>query len=235
MRTTLNAIESALRSSWDDDTTFASPEYLARGDGRASRGQCGPTALVVQELLGGDLVVADVEHAGRRNGVHYWNVTAAGVELDLTADQFTPDERLVDPRRVTGRRNVDSPGERAFGLLRDRVAAVLRRPAAPGSTSTRARPRVVCLCGSLRFPDQFTAERRRLTARGVVVLSPEDVEGELTPARRRDLGELHLRRIDLADEVRVVGARGAEGEATRREIAYARERGLVVSWSDFDG
>lgn len=133
MRTTLNALEAAVRSSWDDDTTFASPEYLARSDGRPSRGQCGPTALVLQELLGGDLVVADVEHAGRRVGVHYWNVTAGGVELDLTADQFTADERLVDVRRVTVARNVDSPGERPFRLLRDRVqpCCVGRQEGAP--------------------------------------------------------------------------------------------------------
>ena len=83
---TLNAIEVAVRTSWGPDTTFASADYMARGSGQPSRGQCGTTALVLQGLLGGDLMVADVEFEGRVDGVHYWNVTEGGVEVDLTRD-----------------------------------------------------------------------------------------------------------------------------------------------------
>ncbi|SKC61058.1 hypothetical protein SAMN04324258_2028 [Krasilnikoviella flava] len=88
---------------------------------------------------------------------------------------------------------------------------------------------MVCLCGSLRFQSLFESERRRLTSRGVIVLGPEPIDEELTPPRREALGELHLRRIDMADEVRVVSEGGYVGEATRREIAYAREKGKVLS------
>ncbi|MGO2558892.1 MAG: hypothetical protein ACTH8S_11670, partial [Brachybacterium sp.] len=42
----------------------------------------------------------------------------------------------------------------------------------------------------------------------MIVLAPEASSGELTPARREALGELHLRRIDLSDEVRVVSEGG---------------------------
>ncbi|AEE47870.1 hypothetical protein [Cellulomonas fimi] len=92
------------------------------------------------------------------------------------------------------------------------------------------RPRVVCLCGSLRFRDLFASERRRLTSLGVIVLGPEEVDDDLTPARRAALGELHLRRIDLADEVRVVSDGGYVGASTRREVAYARQAGKAVTW-----
>lgn len=44
---------------------------------------------------------------------------------------------------------------------------------------------------------------------------------ELDPLLFRALGELHVRRIDLADEVRIVNRGGYIGEATRRGIAYA--------------
>ncbi|WP_134765992.1 hypothetical protein [Nocardioides sp. 1609] len=121
MRTlTLSDIEQALRASWDAKTQFATADYLARGAGRASRGQCGTTALVVQELLGGDLMVADLEHAGQVVGVHYWNVTSGGVEVDLTRDQLLDDESLVDVRRVVMPRSA-SAGERPFQVLRERV------------------------------------------------------------------------------------------------------------------
>ena len=90
-------------------------------------------------------------------------------------------------------------------------------------------PRVVCLCGSLRFRDLLLSERRRLTALGMIVLAPEETGEELTPSTRAALGELHLRRIDLADEVRVVSAGGYIGPATQREIEYAREKRKVIS------
>jgi hypothetical protein len=122
---TLSEIEAAVRSCWGPDTAFATRDYLARGTGQPSRGQCGTTALVIQELLGGDLMVADVEYDGRVEGVHYWNVTPGGVELDLTRDQFTPGESLVNQRRVATGRSSSSAGEQPFRLLKERVTAAL--------------------------------------------------------------------------------------------------------------
>jgi hypothetical protein len=83
---------------------------------------------VIRELLGGDLMVADVAYDGRVEGVHYWNVTTGGVELDLTRDQFTPGESLINQRRVDGERNSSSSGEQPFRTLQERVIAVLSRP-----------------------------------------------------------------------------------------------------------
>jgi hypothetical protein len=122
---TLGEIEAAVRSSWGPDTSFASADYMARGGEQPSRGQCGTTALVLQTLLGGDLMVADVEYEGQVEGVHYWNVTPGGVELDLTRDQFTPDESLTNQRRVTTGRCTSAAGEQPFQLLRHRVTAAL--------------------------------------------------------------------------------------------------------------
>lgn len=44
------------------------------------------------------------------------------------------------------------------------------------------------------------------------------------------LDELHLRKIDLADEVLVVSECGYVGESTSREVAYAAEAGKKVRW-----
>ncbi len=122
---TLSEIEAAVRSSWGPDTCYATDDYLARGRERPSRGQCGTTALVLQSLLGGDLMVADVVYEGRVEGVHYWNVTAGGLELDLTRDQFAAGESLANQRRITTERSATSAGEPAFQLLHARVTAAL--------------------------------------------------------------------------------------------------------------
>lgn len=93
------------------------------------------------------------------------------------------------------------------------------------------RPRIVCLCGSLRFGRELAAERTRLTLDLAIVLAPEATEVSVPdPALLRSLGELHLRRIDLADEVRIVNPSGYIGEATRREIAYADSLGKRVTY-----
>ena len=94
------------------------------------------------------------------------------------------------------------------------------------------RPPVVCLCGSLRFMDLFDREKRRLTALGVIVLAPEPIDTVPTSIERATLGELHLRRIDLADEVRVVAMDGYVGATTKQEIAYARRLGKHVTSID---
>ena len=100
------------------------------------------------------------------------------------------------------------------------------------SDSPVARPRIVCLCGSLRFVRELAAERMRLTLDLAIVVAPEATEVSVAdPSLVRALGELHLRRIDLADEVRVVNPGGYVGEATRREIAYARSSGKPVTFS----
>lgn len=71
---TLYQLEQALRSSWGADTTCLNAKGLERWHrGNPAHGQCGPTALVVQDLLGGDLLVAGVSGGDEEDEVHYWN------------------------------------------------------------------------------------------------------------------------------------------------------------------
>ena len=96
-------------------------------------------------------------------------------------------------------------------------------------------PWIVCLCGSTRFRTQFTDENRRLTLAGKIVLSVGFFRGdhEIGDEEKSRLDELHLRKIDLADEVRVINAGKYVGDSTRREIEYALNRGKLVTW--FEG
>ena len=49
-----------------------------------SRGQCDATALVIEGICGGEILVANVVGYGN----HYYNRLPDGTEIDLTADQF---------------------------------------------------------------------------------------------------------------------------------------------------
>lgn len=83
------------------------------------------TALVVQDLLGGDLILGEVRVDEVRTGYHWWNRLPDGTEVDLTADQFFPGEVVVDGRVV--HRPPDAPRRcrEQYELLRGRVLAAL--------------------------------------------------------------------------------------------------------------
>ena len=107
--------------------------------------------------------------------------------------------------------------------------------AAPPATGDAAavRPEVVCLCGSTRFIDTFSEQYGRLTDEGKIVLTVGRVvpqsEQALGSPRKAALDVLHLRKIDLADRVLVLNVGGYVGPSTRREIAYAKERGKPIN------
>jgi hypothetical protein len=94
------------------------------------------------------------------------------------------------------------------------------------------RPTIVCLCGSTRFKQAFEQANRRLTLEGKIVLSVgmfgHDEGLDMDGPAKASLDELHLRKIDLADEVLVLNPGGYIGISTQREINYAMVTGKVI-------
>lgn len=121
----LGELEAAIRESWSAET--ATPEERERWSAaNPAFDQCGVTALVVNDLLGGDLVRGEVHLDGTRIDYHWWNVLGGGVEVDLTREQFRAGEQIVDP--VVIARPPDDELRRLRGeyaLLRGRVWAKL--------------------------------------------------------------------------------------------------------------
>lgn len=93
-------------------------------------------------------------------------------------------------------------------------------------------PTIVCLCGSTRFVNAFRDALRNETLAGKIVLSVGllgHAEGlDMNGLVKKALDELHLRKIDLADEVLILNVGGYVGESTRRELEYARKYGKTV-------
>lgn len=102
-------------------------------------------------------------------------------------------------------------------------------------------PKVVVLCGSSRFCDimavcAWLLERDEgAITMGLHTLPVwyclEEIPDHLAEHEgvADKLDALHLRKIDLADEVFVVDAAGGYiGDSTRNEIRYATERGLPI-------
>ena len=94
---------------------------------------------------------------------------------------------------------------------------------------------VVCLCGSTRFRAEIVEANRLFTLEGHIVLAPGVFghDGDpITDDEKAKLDALHLRKIDMAEQVIVIAPGGYIGESTRREIVYAESTGKpVIIWN----
>ena len=94
--------------------------------------------------------------------------------------------------------------------------------------------RIITLCGSTRFKEEYEKANRDLTLAGNIVISVglfgHADKFPLTPEQKAGLDEIHLRKIDLSDEVFVVNPGGYIGNSTMREINYAVLHGKTVRY-----
>jgi hypothetical protein len=119
-------IEQAIRQSWSADT--CPPEGRCRWNpANPSWGQCGVTAMVLHDLLGGELLRGEVTADGEFCDYHWWNRLATGIEIDLTRDQFSPPHVISSGVPVTRTPPTTWRRLRAeYELLRTRVLANLQ-------------------------------------------------------------------------------------------------------------
>jgi len=102
--------------------------------------------------------------------------------------------------------------------------------------------KVITLCGSTRFKDEFMEAQKRLTLEGNIVISVglfghsgdnevwENMdEGTLTRTKQM-LDDMHKRKIDMADEIYVINVGGYIGTSTKSEIEYAKATGKTVRY-----
>jgi hypothetical protein len=126
---TLRRLEAAIRASWGQDTCDESDQERWT-EQNPSTGQCVATAYVVNDLLGGKLLGAEVHHPdGTLQGHHYWNLFNDGVEIDLTAEQFCHGEVVQSPDVMERIHDVPEPGAEHYLRLKARVFAKLAEQA----------------------------------------------------------------------------------------------------------
>ena len=95
--------------------------------------------------------------------------------------------------------------------------------------------KVITLCGSTKFRDEFIAAQKKLTLEGNIVISvglfghsgDDEVWSEETKIM---LDDMHKRKIDMADEIFVINVGGYIGESTKSEIEYAIKSNKAVKY-----
>jgi hypothetical protein len=97
--------------------------------------------------------------------------------------------------------------------------------------------KIITLCGSTKFRDDFIAEQKRLTLAGNIVISVglfgHSGDNEVWSENTKEmLDDMHLRKIDLADEIFVINRDGYIGNSTKGEISYAIQSGKPVRYME---
>jgi hypothetical protein len=102
-------------------------------------------------------------------------------------------------------------------------------------------PTIVTLCGSTKFGDQFAKSQLDETLRGNIVLTigcnmrtDQEIFKDFTELELRNikakLDILHLRKIEMSNEILVLNVDGYIGESTEREIEYAKSIGIKIRY-----
>ena len=93
--------------------------------------------------------------------------------------------------------------------------------------------KVITLCGSTRFKEQFLEAQKQLTLEGNIVISVglfgHSGDDEVwADGVKSMLDDMHKRKIDMADAIYVINPGGYIGESTRNEMEYARRNGKEI-------
>lgn len=97
--------------------------------------------------------------------------------------------------------------------------------------------KIITLCGSTKFKDDFFKEQKRLTLEGNIVISVgmfghSGDDEALDEKTKEMLDDMHKRKIDLADEIFVINKNGYIGSSTKSEIEYAIKTGKLVKYME---
>ena len=98
--------------------------------------------------------------------------------------------------------------------------------------------KVITLCGSTRFKEDFERVNRELTLAGCIVISVGCFghAGDIfTEEQKIMLDDIHKRKIDMADAIYVINKDGYIGSSTKSEIEYALKCNKKVFYMDTCG
>lgn len=96
--------------------------------------------------------------------------------------------------------------------------------------------KIVCLCGSTRFYDEYVHANAEETLNGNIVLScgffGNSIHSDIAigDSTKQRLDDLHKEKIKMCDEILVICPGDYIGESTSREIEFAKSLGKAIRY-----
>ena len=101
----------------------------------------------------------------------------------------------------------------------------------------RKKYKVITLCGSTKFKEDFLREQEKLTLAGNVVISvgifAHADEKNLALSEKILLDDIHRQKIEMADEILVINKNNYIGESTQKEIDYAMALNKSIKYMEY--
>lgn len=95
--------------------------------------------------------------------------------------------------------------------------------------------KVITLCGSTKFKDEFLRVQKELTLKGNIVItvglfgySGDDEVWQ--PGVKEMMDDMHKRRILMSDEIYVINKNKYIGESTKIEIEFAKRHNKKITY-----
>lgn len=95
--------------------------------------------------------------------------------------------------------------------------------------------KVITLCGSTKFKNEFLETQKKLTLDGNIVISVglfgHSGDNEVWANNTKPmLDDMHKAKIDMADEIFVINVNGYIGDSTKSEIEHAKQKGKTIRY-----
>ena len=97
--------------------------------------------------------------------------------------------------------------------------------------------KVITLCGSTKFKEDFERVNRELTLLGNIVISVGcfgHSGDSFNEEQKVMLDDIHKRKIDMSDAIYVINRDGYIGSSTKSEIEYAKQHGKQIIYMEDD-
>lgn len=93
--------------------------------------------------------------------------------------------------------------------------------------------KVITLCGSTKFKDEFIETQKELSLAGYIVISVglfgHSGDSEVWENNKKEmLDDMHRKKIDMSDAIMVIDPNGYIGESTKKEIDYAQSKNKEI-------
>jgi len=99
--------------------------------------------------------------------------------------------------------------------------------------------KIITLCGSTKFKDEFIKAQEEFTLKGYIVLTvglfghaDHKYDNVITPEVKTMLDQLHKDKISMSDGIYVINKDGYIGESTKSEIEHAKKLGKEISYME---
>jgi hypothetical protein len=204
-----------------------------------------PPIIDGREVKVGDKLEGIVEWTGRDQYLEgvVSEITKYEIVIDTPQGEIRAQRsKVCDPEPMNVFTGCTECGKNTDRLTTDRELPGKRFCVECWDSYRRAHPKVIVLCGSSRFVDVMAVCAWLLEKNeGAIVMglhllpawySEESIPDHLAEHEgvAEQMDELHLRKIDMADEVFVVNVKHYIGDSTTREVEYAKDKGVPIRW-----